>query len=146
VQAIMGGRSGLPLNPLSGLDFVGNRRPAGQRPDFIAGLPVYIRDKATLTWFNRAVFDNTGPQRERRFGNAGYNILRGPGAFTFDWAVHKSFRIAERHNVIFRAEAFNFFNHMVLGNPVTTVTNPNFGRILGGSSGRNVQFALKYRF
>jgi len=146
VQAIMGARSGLPLNPLAGLDFVGNRRPAGQRPDFIAGLPIYIRDKATQTWFNRAVFDNNAPRRERRFGNAGYNILRGPGAFTLDTALHKSFRIAERHEVTLRAEAFNSLNHMVLGNPVTTVTNPNFGRILGGSGGRNVQFALKYRF
>ncbi|MFN0169300.1 MAG: TonB-dependent receptor domain-containing protein [Bryobacteraceae bacterium] len=146
VQGILGARSGLPVNPLSGLDFVNNRRPQGQRPDLVGGVPFYIRDKSTQTWFNRAAFDNAAPQRERRFGNTGFNIIRGPGAFTFDASLHKSFRFLERHEFTFRFEAFNLLNHLVLGNPVNTVTNPNFGRILTGQGGRNIQLALKYRF
>jgi len=41
---------------------------------------------------------------------------------------------------------FNALNHKVLGNPNTTVTNTNFGKITSASGGRNIQLALKYRF
>ena len=39
------------------------------------------------------------------------NALRGPGAWNTDASVIKRFRISERSDVQFRAEAFNLFNH-----------------------------------
>lgn len=146
LQTILGGRSGLPVNVSSGLDLVRNRRPAGQRPDLIGGVDPYLRGGNRLLYFNRAAFDNTAPQRERRFGNLGYNALRGPGAFTFDGAIHKSFAIREGHHLIVRIEAFNALNHPVFGGPNATVSNPNFGSILSAGTGREMQFGLKYRF
>jgi hypothetical protein len=41
---------------------------------------------------------------------------------------------------------FNALNHKILNNPVSVVTNPNFGQITGASGGRNIQLALKYNF
>ena len=41
---------------------------------------------------------------------------------------------------------FNALNHKVLSNPESNRGNPNFGRILSASGGRNIQFALKYVF
>ena len=41
----------------------------------------------------------------------GRNEFRGPGAWTFDMAVAKSFQLSERFNLQFRAEAFDLFNH-----------------------------------
>jgi outer membrane receptor protein involved in Fe transport len=146
LQGILGLRSGLPVNVTAGVDFVGNRIVAGQRPDRVSAVDLYIHSADPLLWLNRAAFDNTAPQRERRFGNLGYNALRGPGGFTLDSGVHKSFLLREGHNLIVRVEAFNVFNHVVFSNPVAVVTNPNFGTIQGGSGGRQLQLALKYRF
>ena len=39
------------------------------------------------------------------------NQFEGPGAWTFDFSLAKSFAITERVSLQFRAEAFNIFNH-----------------------------------
>ncbi|MFO0283024.1 MAG: hypothetical protein ACK532_14025, partial [Acidobacteriota bacterium] len=101
---------------------------------------------STLTWLNRASFDNTAPLRERRFGNLGYNALRGPSGLTLDAALHKQFLLREGQRITFRLELFNAMNHKVLANPVANLSNPNFGLITGASGGRNIQLALKYNF
>ena len=50
---------------------------------------------------------------------------------------------------MFRFEMFNWLNHFVPGNPVTTLTDPTFGTITGAAANttaRNIQFAMKYSF
>ena len=47
-----------------------------------------------------------------------------------DLAGFKNCQIKERVKLQFRAEFFNALNHTVLGNPNTTLTNGNFGKIL----------------
>jgi hypothetical protein len=39
------------------------------------------------------------------------NDFRGPGAWTFDMAVAKNFKLTERFSMQFRAESFDLFNH-----------------------------------
>jgi hypothetical protein len=39
------------------------------------------------------------------------NQFRGPGAWNFDSAVNKEFKLTERFGLTFRAEGFNVFNH-----------------------------------
>lgn len=145
-QSITSWRSGLPFNVTAGTQLVANGRVDGQRPDYVLGTDPYNRNTTALTWLNRAAFDNTAPQRERRFGSLGYNALRGPSGFSFDAALHKQFQVHEGHRVTFRFEMFNALNHKILGNPVAALTNPNFGLITGASGGRNIQLALKYNF
>ena len=84
--------------------------------------------------------------RTGTFGNAGRNILRGPGNFNIDFAAHKSFRFTERWNLQYRAEFFNVLNNTNLNNPETTVTSGSFGRITGAGAPRIIQMALKLRF
>jgi hypothetical protein len=144
VLGIVGRRSGQPVNVLSGRDFVGNGRTEAQRPDIIAGVNPYVRED--LVWLNKSAFDLVAPQAQRRFGNLGYNALRGPSAFTFDAALHKQFQIHERQHLTFRFEMFNALNHPVMGDPINTITNPTFGLIQSASGGRNIQLALKYTF
>jgi Carboxypeptidase regulatory-like domain/TonB-dependent Receptor Plug Domain len=146
LQGIMTKRSGFPLNVFSGLDLVRNQRPTGDRPNLVAGANPYIRNMNSLLWLNAAAFDNQTPFNNRQYGNLGYNALFGPGAFTYDAALHKSFRITESSSLTFRGEAFNIFNHVVFNNPVNTLTNPTFGQITSGSPGRKVQLALTYAF
>jgi Carboxypeptidase regulatory-like domain len=111
------------------------------RPD-IVGNPKL--DKPTLDqWFNTSAFVANKPGQ---FGNAARNPLEGPGAFNMDIALMRRIRITERHSVQIRAEAFNVLNHPTFGNPRSSLTDTNFGRILSANDPRIMQFALKYAF
>ena len=65
-----------------------------------------------------------------QIGNAGFDSLRGPHAFFDDMALSKSFTITERVKAQFRFDAYNVFNHPVLGTPGNTCVD------CGGSSGQ----------
>ena len=65
-----------------------------------------------------------------QIGNAGFDSLRGPHAFYDDMALSKSFTITERVKAQFRFDAYNVFNHPVLGTPGNTCVD------CGGSSGQ----------
>ncbi len=146
LRGIIGWRSGIPLNVVSGNDYVGNGRSAGQRPDAVAGVKPYIEDMNTLTWLNPAAFSVAAVKAQKRFGNLGFYALRGPTVFTMDSGLHKTFDLTERQHVTFRAEAFNTLNHPTFGNPNTTLNNPQFGLINSAGAARAFQLALKYVF
>jgi hypothetical protein len=84
------------------------------------------------------------------FGNAGRNILVGPGQANFDMALKKRFHVSkdEASNLEFRSEFFNIFNHPNFANPGNARSSPSsFGVISAmSSSPRIIQFALKYQF
>ena len=60
-------------------------------------------------------------------GNAGRNILTGPGIVSTDASLQRNFPIKWREGmrVEFRAEGFNLFNHPQLGTPALTLGNPS---------------------
>jgi hypothetical protein len=68
-------------------------------------------------WFNPNAFALPPPGQ---FGNAGRNILRGPGFAQFDSSLHKDFAIAERRKLMIGVEAYNLFNHPNFGVPSNT--------------------------
>ena len=144
-QSLLGWRAGVPLNVVSGVDYVGNGRSAGQRPD-ATGIDPYIASHETQVWLNPAAFSIAAVQAQKRFGNLGFYALRGPSAFTMDSGLHKTFSVTDRQKLTFRLEAFNTLNHTLLSNPNTTLNNVNFGKILGAASPRLYQVALKYVF
>jgi hypothetical protein len=82
------------------------------------------------------------------FGNSPKNFMTGPGFWNTDFALVKSFPIAEPARLEFRAELFNLFNHPNFANPGSNVGSPgSFGIISSTvSSPRIAQFALKLRF
>ncbi len=146
-RAIIKDRSGLPFNVLSGSDFVGNGRPAGQRPDAVAGVDPYNRNPSSLVWLNPAAFSNVDVKAQKRFGNLGFNALWGPTSFSMDSGLHKTFKITEDQKITFRFESFNTLNHQPFSTPVTTLSNVQFGQITGTTgSPRILQLALKYAF
>lgn len=147
IQGIMGYRGGFPLNVVTGRDNIGNGRADGQRPDAVSGQSPYLDSADPLVLLNRAAFDFTIVQTQRRFGNLGYHTVKGPDAFTWDASVNKWFTIREGHRLNFRFEMFNWMNHTVLGNPSTNGVDANFGRVTGVAvDPRNIQFGLKYLF
>ena len=81
------------------------------------------------------------------FGNAGRNILVGPGLVDADFSVFKEFPIKERLKFQFRAEMFNIFNHPNFGNPNTTWNTGSFGNITQTTTNnRDIQFGVKLVF
>lgn len=76
---------------------------------------------------------------EARFGTAGFNSLRGPGAFSSDLSLFRRFAMNERTNLEFRAEAFNWTNTPKFSNPNGDITSVNFMLVTGTNSlGRDV--------
>jgi hypothetical protein len=67
-----------------------------------------------------------------QIGNVGFDSYRGPHAFYDDMALSKNFTITERVKAQFRFDAYNVFNHPVIG-----VSN-NFNGCVdcGGTSGQ----------
>jgi hypothetical protein len=76
------------------------------------------------------------------------NTGRGPGTVSFDLSGIKNFRIHERFNMQFRAEAYNIINHGIFNNPSGALGTPTaVGKITGTSlDNRSLQFAIKGTF
>ncbi len=81
-------------------------------------------------------------------GNAGRNVLRGPGIANFDWAFMKDTRITESTRIELRFEFYNLFNHTQFGpgGISTDISSSNFGRILAARDPRLIQLAAKLYF
>lgn len=93
------------------------------------------------------------------FGNAGRNIVRGPGLQNWDFSITKLFPIREQKQFEFRAEFFNIWNHEnpLLG-PAGAISEtpealefgepppPQFGFPAAARDPRFIQFALKFYF
>ncbi len=96
-------------------------------------------------YLNRAAFATPQPFS---FGNLGVYLpnVRGFSSRGEDISAVKKFRLRERWSTEFRADFFNAFNRRNLNNPVTDLTNPNFGRITGGGAARVVQFGWRMDF
>jgi hypothetical protein len=94
-------------------------------------------------WFDTTAFVFPAPGT---FGNAGRNILDGPGYQNFNASLVKRTAITERLNLQLRAEVFNLFNHPNLGFPDNFLGSPSFGRITTARDPRHIQFGAKLVF
>jgi hypothetical protein len=140
-------QTGGPLNIVNGVDI--SLSGIGQdRVDVIGDFALPSdrpRGERILRWFNTAAFREPAPGT---FGTLGRNAYRGPGQAIVDFSTFKSFPmpLGEAHELEFRAEFFNFFNRVNLGNPNATRINALFGRITGAGEPRIVQLGLRYSF
>jgi hypothetical protein len=75
------------------------------------------------------------------------NTFRGSDYLLLDLALQKTFRLGERRQLQFRAEAFNFLNRTNFALPVRILEAPSFGSsVATATPARRIQFALKYVF
>jgi hypothetical protein len=93
-------------------------------------------------WFDTAAFV---VQPQYTYGNAGRNILFGPGLRNLDLSLSKSFAVAETKRLQFRAESFNFTNTPAFGQPSATLNGLGAGQITSTiGNPRQIQFSLKF--
>jgi hypothetical protein len=82
-----------------------------------------------------------------QYGNAGRNLLIGPGSVTFDLSLGKTFPFSERKRIEFRWDAFNAFNRPNFGKPASSLASPaTLGVITTAGAGRIMQLALRFEF
>jgi hypothetical protein len=118
---------------------------AGSRPDLVSDPN---RGPRTVEeWVSSRAFRRLDAITEAgRFGNAGRNIVRGPGQSTVDLSLFRTFQSGESVRWQFRVEAFNVLNHANFGVPVNDLVSPNFGRIVEAGPPRVFQAGLKLLF
>ena len=110
--------------------------------------PNVVRDPSLANqgpdgWFNTSAFA-IAPYGS--FGNAGRNILTGPGLQTVNLAVLKDTALSEGKTLQFRAEIFNTLNHPNFNLPDNFLGSPTFGKIQSAGAPRRIQLGVKFLF
>jgi hypothetical protein len=101
--------------------------------------------KTRNAWFDTSAFQIPAPFT---LGTDSRNEpdIRTRANFDYDLGLDRSQYIGENLKIQFRAEAFNLTNTPLLDDPNSTVGNPNFGRILGGSNPRVLQLGMRISY
>jgi hypothetical protein len=115
------------------------------RPNLIGSAVLPAGQRSITDWFNATAFVIPSP---KAYGNAGRNILRGPGSATLDLATTKSFPLGsvETRRMQIRFEFFNSLNHTNLGLPISTIDSPALGSITSAAPGRVIQLGARVEF
>jgi len=128
---------------------------SNNRPDVVYGVQANLpADQRTPErWFNPAAFAAvpavdplTGLPR---FGNAGRNIIIGPGTNNVDGNIAKRFPLGtERKALTLRLEAFNLLNHPNYAAPMLNISNTSTVATITSilRTVREVQFAVRFDF
>ena len=129
----------------TGVDRALNGQPGTQRPNQILGDPLCANPGAGTSscWINPAAFGNPS---FGTFGNLGRSNIHGPGFFSIDMALSRSFRVHEGMMLEVRGEAFNLTNSFRAGPVTTTLSSTTFGKILTALDPRIMQVATKFTF
>ena len=150
-------QTGTPGTIASGDDFAGVGTGSGSQIWNISGPITYNREFAAAGvaqnyWFTTGA-SATSAQTLATRPNAGTfttqfnrNLTYSPGFQNWNLSAFKNFRIAERANVQFRVDGFNFINHPNWGGVDRSPTSATFGKITGKSSERNLQMSLRLSF
>ena len=149
LNLIAGLQSGFPLTPILGF----NRSRDGNtsnpdRPDMAPGRTrsgIYLG--TPTRWYDPTAF---ALPMAGTYGNAGRNILIGPGLESVDLSLFKTTHLSERRNLQFRAEFFNLFNrsNFSIPSPIALTTSGVPASAAGvitatTTTSRQMQFGLK---
>jgi hypothetical protein len=115
----------------------------GNRPDRIA--KGTLDNPSIERWFDASAFR---PHQPFTIGNAGRNILIGPGMYNIDFSIFKNFVLTERMRLQFRTEFFNFFNTPQFSIPASNISVPSTVGTISSTRvpERQIQFALRLEF
>src|SRR5262249_24061591 len=120
----------------------------GETPNLVSGVTPYVNDHSCptapcVTWIIPKAF---APAASGTYGNLGYNNIKGPGVFSLNVALTRTFQVRERKILQIRGEAFNLPNHTNFNAPVATLNSGAFGQIQSSGDPRILQLAMKFLF
>ncbi len=110
-----------------------NTNSSGGRPDRICNGNLPAGERALGRWFDSSCF---AVPPAGRFGNAGMNILEGPGVHSHALSITKSFPITERLRLNYAAMMSNVFNHPNFSNPASNISVPAQAGVITGQHDR----------
>ncbi len=126
-------QSGLPYSPT--VDATSCNCPGNSNFANVTGPIVYLNGIGPgQPWVSASSF---AVPPANTFGNAGRDILRGPGLKNYDFSLFRTFPIREWAKLQFRAEFYNLTNTPHFANPNATVGSASFGLITGSAYGGN---------
>ena len=130
---IASAHTGVPFSVADGFDRadLGTNTSSNVRPDLVGNTNNPVTGNINQ-WFTPSA---SALQPPGTLGGLGKNNLRGPGFSTLDVALAKTFSLGDRLRLMFRAEAFNLFNHPNFGLPdLVLYSGP---ACIGGGAGLN---------
>jgi hypothetical protein len=144
--------SGLYFTPRvlgGGLDI--SRGVSGSlRANIVAGQPISVSDPTTLKWFNTTAFCAPGAScvnpNGSSFGDAGRNIIEGPGQVSLNMSLNKTITMKESRALELRISANNVFNAVHFTSINTVVNSFTFGEVTGTGGMRRVTMQARFRF
>ena len=144
--------SGLYFTPRvlgGGLDI--SRGVSGSlRANIVAEQPISVSDPTTLKWFNTAAFCAPSAScvnpNGSIFGDAGRNIIEGPGQVSLNMSVNKTITIKESRALELRISANNVFNTVRFTSINSVVNSFTFGEVTGTGGMRRVTMTARFRF
>jgi hypothetical protein len=144
LSGIFSAQSGSPFSVLMPCAMI-NAEGNNCRPNRLRDGELPPDQRSSSRWFDVAAFAAPSPQA---YGNAGRNILRGPGSTNVDIALSKSFRweTSATRRLQIRSEFFNSLNHTNLGLPIHSMDSPAVGTITSASPGRIIQLGARLEF
>jgi hypothetical protein len=138
-----------------------NRGVSGSLRANATGAPVSLASPTTLEWFNTGAFcspdssfgsstpgsgstcaNSTGSS----FGDAGRDIIQGPGQITFDMNLSKTITVKESRALELRIQAANVFNTAHFTGLNTIANSLTYGEITSVGNMRRVTLLARFRF
>jgi len=137
--------AGMPESPnyltaVPGTGFTGTIRPS------LTGASIYSSKNGAASsglHLNPAAY--TAPALGQ-WGTAGRNSIIGPGQFSLDSSLERTFRLSTKFNLSARVDATNLLNHAVFSGWITTVNSVQFGLPAAANPMRSLQTTLRLRF
>ncbi|MFN2447798.1 MAG: carboxypeptidase regulatory-like domain-containing protein [Vicinamibacterales bacterium] len=141
VSAILTLTSGSPFTPGLSTDVAGIGSFTTQRPNRVASGVLPSDQRSADGWIDTTAFQIPAAGT---FGNAGRNVLIGPGLNTVDAALARRFTLPGDTTVQIRLEMFNLLNHTNFLLPNRTADSAQFGRIFAAGPARQGQVGVKF--
>ncbi|MGH9520767.1 MAG: hypothetical protein ACRD2D_14000, partial [Terriglobales bacterium] len=140
--------SGQPLTPLvnnveanaQGLQSLGVTAPLRAN---LTGTAIALAQPTLTQFFNVAAF---AAPASGTYGDAGRNIITGPGQVLLNLDLSKNFRMGEFRTLEIRFDGSNVLNHPNWAGVDTNFNSSTFGAISSFGSPRQITFSSRFRF
>jgi trimeric autotransporter adhesin len=149
--------SGFPYTPrVLGNSVDLNRGVSGSLRANVTGEPITLASPTAQEWFNTAAFCSPSSTAGAAnacvnpngtiYGDAGRNIIEGPGEVLVDMSLSKTITIKESRALELRFQAANVFNFIDYTSINTTVNSLQFGQVTAAGATRRITLIARFRF